>query len=166
MLNVIFSMIDIRWTLSEEQENTFRKQIDFVRPLPESRKIDNRIMYQANVKDFWQLEEMKAILQRLDDPQIIWIWDIVNWLQQGYKYNEDLEVIRKSVYNEETWEEENEVVYYPFNLEQYTYYLNDIVEYNENFEEVSRRRPTKEEAQATQVNKFAWMPDRDLNIYI
>jgi len=172
MYNVIFSMLDIRENLTEEQENDFRKQIDFVRPLPESRKVDNRIMYQANVKNIEQLREIETQLKQLDDPKIIWIWE-ENGLQQGYSWRinldefwieESREVVRITIITEENWEQEIEI-YHTFNLEQYTYYLNDIVTYDENMQETSRRRPTEEEAQNTQVNRFAWSPERDLNVY-
>ena len=47
-------------------------------------------------------------------------------------------------------------------INKYKNTLNDIVEYDENGEEINRRRPTESEALNTQVNKIAGYNDRIL----
>lgn len=176
MYNVIFSMIDIRWTLTETQEQEFKKKFDFVRPLPESRTVTNwhtRIMYQANITTMNELEKVKIQLQQLDDPRIIGVWNRNTWIQQWYtrpviqteEWVTLWDIERETEYNEELWWNINVNIDYPFDFNEYWNYLSDIVEYDQDGNELSRRRPTEEEAKNTQVNRFAWMPDRDLNVY-
>ena len=61
-----------------------------------------------------------------------------------------------SIFN---WEAETHRNY---SLEKYHNQLSDIVEYNENGEEISRRRPTETEALNTQVSKISGCANRVL----
>lgn len=164
-------MVDIRST-AQETEKKYRKIIDFVRPLPESRVVisdeEERIMYQSNVTSFEQLALIKTVLETLDAPLIIGVWKTADGLQQGYEYENqgtdeepNLVIVRSKILDEN----ENEIdvpIEYHFSIIEYTKYLHDIIEYNSEGTEISRRRPTESEARNTQVNKFAGSPDRNL----
>ena len=173
MYNVIFSIIDIRDNLTEEQSTFFKKTYDFNADIPEWRHTnwESRIMYQANIGSITQLEEIKAMLEQLDSPRMIGLWQtkwVNKWLQQGYIFNIikdeewleiSREVIRNKIFNYD-WLEIDEPIYSPFNFEEYYKYLKDIVTYNEeSWQEIERRRPTIEEARNTQVNSFGLVRD-------
>lgn len=168
MLNVIFTINDIRTWLTEEQKAYFNSSFNFVAELPECRKINNRITYQGNVNS---IQEIDWIVQMLTaiwwEPKIIGIWKN-DWLQYGYKYQIDntdpenpIKTVIRDTYIDDNWIEKDVVITYPFDLTEYINYLADIVIYDEDWNELNRTRPTV----ATQVNKFGWMKDRDLNNY-
>ena len=72
--------------------------------------------------------------------------------------------MRNRVLDEEELEID-EPILAPFDFARYKNSLNDIVEYDDEGIETSRRRPTDEEAKNTQVNSFSGQEPRDLNIY-
>ena len=47
-----------------------------------------------------------------------------------------------------------------YTIQKYRDALNDVVEYDDNDEEISRKRPTLAQARLTQVNNIAGYPDR------
>lgn len=181
MYNIIFSLLDIRETLTEEQTAHFVSRFDFVAELPESRKIDGRILYQGDIGNAEALESIKTELEVLDAPDVIGMWNKETGLQQGYIYEEyagtdtietidengettteTIEVTKKRIVRETDEDGGEVVILYPFNLTEYKKYLADVVIRNTEGEETSRRRPTTEEAKETQVNRFGGLPDRQL----
>lgn len=60
------------------------------------------------------------------------------------------------------WTKENGQISWNHSINKYKAKLKDIVEYDEEGVEISRRRPTTVEASATQVNKIMGWSDRKL----
>ena len=161
MYNIIFSLTDIRESLSDEQKEYFNSQFDFVADLPEGRTVNGRILYQGNLGSLKAIEATKQALMQIDHPDIIGVWNRSTGLQQGYKYEPNEETGEKTIVRSTDEEGNEEEIVHPFNLPEYLNYLADIIEYDEEGNEISRTRPTE----ATQVNVFAGMPPRDLNVY-
>lgn len=103
---------------------------------PECREVDGRIMIHALVPDASVITMIESDLASIDTPIIIGVWD------QGTGARD---------------------TNYPWRPDLYALHLADIVEYDADGVEISRRRPTEAEAMSTQINKFAgpW-PDRIL----
>ena len=173
-INVIFSLdYDVAVQLKGATEGSplfpylkeFHKIADWNGEVPEFRIVEDqngsgklRIAYQATIDSIEQFYTIKSALEFLDAPNPIWVGYTDSGLQYGYKFIEDEEgtktIVREKQINPETGGEENVPILYPFDFEEYKYFLKDIIVYNESMEEVSRRRPTDEEARNTHINKF------------
>jgi len=169
-MNVIFTLdIAVSELLSEKApDGTLNPYVlafkstgaHWVGRLPECRNDDGRTAYQAEVPDKAVFESIKSVLDSLDSPEVIGVWGD-DGLQIGYI----------AVYDEATGERSIErdiavEIDHPFDIAKYANILADIVERDEIGEEISRRRPTIEEARSIQVNRFAGNPDRDLTTYV
>ena len=73
-------------------------------------------------------------------------------------------VVRENLMDE-LGQEQEEPILHPFDFPEYWKYLADVVTYDSDGVELSRRRPTEEEARNTQVNSFDGK-SRDLKSYI
>lgn len=154
MINTIFSSEDLTDT-PVDTVNVFKRVSHYITKVPESRRVSNRYLNQATILNIHVLNQIKAILEALGKtPDVIGIWYVNTGFQYGYYMNNA--VITR----------DNEIIIdYPFNIAEYANYLNDIVQYDENDNEISRKRPTLTEARNIQINKFYGVPDRDLNTY-
>ena len=155
--NILFSMIDV-FNSEKETELLLKEQTILSEIVPESRKVGDRVLYHIMANNIQEIEDYKEILITIDDPRIIGIWENDTGLQQGYEYE-----------NQGTVEEPNlviirngEDIYYPFDITEYTKYLADINEYDEEGLIISSRRPTEEEARDIQVNTLAGLKIRNL----
>jgi len=129
MLNIIFTIKDIREWLTEEQALYFNSHFDFVSELPECIKLNNRIVYRGNIE---RIEDGENVIEMLTslwwEPTIIGIWNNT-WLQYWYKYyvdNTDPENPITTIIREVDDEWVELIINYPFNLTEYINYLADI----------------------------------------
>lgn len=164
MLNILFTLEKvISDQLSESSEITdwFRQLwAEWVWQVPECRIVDEKATIQANIPSIEVLETIKATLDHLDHPEIIGVWDKTTWLQYGYKnietwVDEDWFPIYETVRDEEI------EILYPFDSAKYLHFMQDIVEWDNEWNIVNTSRPTV----LTQVNKWAGQIDRDIQIY-
>ena len=169
MINIIFT---IKKTVAEwllvvwEEENTFLSLINKLwatwvwQPI-ECREYNEKIVVQADVPNLTVFNTIKTMLEQLDQPEVIWIWNSENWLQYGFKYIYDIDGVPTVVRElDELWEPV--VIDYPFNSNLYLEHQADEVACDELGYELSRERPEE----LKQINKFGGKKDRDLNIYL
>ncbi len=160
MLNVIFAL-ELVNPIPEDVTRAIRNSVEWVKGIPEMRTVGSFLTYQGNANNITEVEQIDELLSEYNTTKIIGVWYSIDGLQYGYekKYDssEDYEVVRrKSI--DDNGDIIDMPIPYPFDFTEYKNYLKDIPE-------EPPRRPTDEEAIATQVNNWAGRPARDLTTY-
>lgn len=91
------------------------------------------------------------------------IYLILGDLEQAQSLEEALNVDGNELEYIGVWNDDGTINDYGgYTIQKYRDDLNDVIEYDDEGEEVSRKRPTLAQARLTQVNNIAGYPDRIL----